>query len=343
MCAADKAVITGTRPGSASRNGVVADGGSGARPSARTVIRILRHCLTRLARPRQSRLVVQLEGGLPDRYERLTPRWLSGWEQAYHPVHGSPTQALIIWRRTGMGDAAVKGPQAEIEEMEKGAERFLTDDANRGLLGEMENCSLTAVRDTDNSRKAFYILRTIALISAIAVPSLVGLNLSGTGGSVVRWLTFALSLITAIVTGIVTLYRLSNRWLMYRKIRDDLMAIGWTLVQGPALKAQGDQQAWASFLAATANSLANTTRLMRWPSFRQRSPARSQMRPHHARAWCPRSPNSSEYLRLVRCRAMCRGWLRGQLARYPGAPGAAGTPRPSWMPSRLASPADEPD
>jgi hypothetical protein len=155
-----------------------------------------------------------------------------------------------------MGDAAVKGPQAEIEEMEKGAERFLTNDADRASWERWKIAALTAVRDTDNSRKAFYILRTIALISAIAVPSLVGLNLSGTGGSVVRWLTFALSLITAIVTGIVTLYRLSDRWLMYRKIRDDLMAIGWTLVQGPALKAQGDQQAWASFLAATANSLA---------------------------------------------------------------------------------------
>ena len=154
-----------------------------------------------------------------------------------------------------MGDA-VKGPRAEIQEMEKGAERFLTNDVNRASWERWKIAVITAVRDTEHSREGYYTLRTIALISAIAVPSLVGLNLSGTGGSVVRWLTFALSLITAIVTGIVTLYRLGDRWLMYRKLRDDLMAIGWALVQGPSLNAEGHQQAWANFIAATSKSLA---------------------------------------------------------------------------------------
>lgn len=154
-----------------------------------------------------------------------------------------------------MADAKVKEPQAEIQEMEKGAERFLTNDVNRASWARWKKAAITAARDTEHSRQAFYILRTIALISAITVPSLVGLNLSGTGGSVVRWLTFALSLITAIVTGIVTLYRLGDRWLMYRKLRDDLMAIGWALVQGPGLNADGDQQVWANFIAATGKSL----------------------------------------------------------------------------------------
>jgi hypothetical protein len=155
-----------------------------------------------------------------------------------------------------MGDAAVKGPQAEIQEMEKGAERFLTNDVNRASWERWKIAVITAIRDTEHSREAFYIFRTIALISAIAVPSLVGLDLSGTGGSVVRWLTFALSLITAIVTGIVTLYRLGDRWLMYRNLRDDLMAIGWALVQGPRLNAEEDEQAWANFITATGKSLA---------------------------------------------------------------------------------------
>ena len=71
-----------------------------------------------------------------------------------------------------------------------------------------------------------------------------------------RGLTFVLSLITAIVTGVVTLYRLGDRWLMYRKLRDDLMAIGWALVQGPGLNAEQSQQAWTSFITATGKSLA---------------------------------------------------------------------------------------
>jgi hypothetical protein len=155
-----------------------------------------------------------------------------------------------------MGDVAAKGPREEIQEMEKGAERFLTNDVNRASWERWKIAVITAVRDTDHSRKAFYTLRTVALISAIAVPALVGLNLSGVGGSVVRGLTFVLSLITAIVTGVVTLYRLGDRWLMYRKLRDDLMAIGWALVQGPGLNAEQSQQAWTSFITATGKSLA---------------------------------------------------------------------------------------
>ena len=50
----------------------------------------------------------------------------------------------------------------------------------------------------EGNRKQFYGLRLAAVISAIIVPSLVGLNLSGTGGSAVRWLTFTLSLIAAL-------------------------------------------------------------------------------------------------------------------------------------------------
>jgi hypothetical protein len=83
-----------------------------------------------------------------------------------------------------MADAALKWPQTEIQKMEEGAERFLTNDVNRASWERWKIAVITAVRDTENSRKAFYILRTIALISAITVPSLVGLNLSGTGGSV---------------------------------------------------------------------------------------------------------------------------------------------------------------
>jgi len=51
------------------------------------------------------------------------------------------------------------------------------------------------------------------VFSAITVPSLVGLNLSGTGGVIVRWITFALSLVAAVSTAFLTLYRLGDRWL----------------------------------------------------------------------------------------------------------------------------------
>jgi hypothetical protein len=38
------------------------------------------------------------------------------------------------------------------------------------------------------------------------------------------------------------------------------MAIGWALVPGPGLDAEGDQKAWAGFIAATDKSLAQYNR-----------------------------------------------------------------------------------
>jgi Protein of unknown function (DUF4231) len=154
-----------------------------------------------------------------------------------------------------MENAIPMGPEAEIAELEKAAKRFLGDEVTTATWARWKNAALLATRDTEHSRAAFYTLRTVALVSAISVPSLVGLNLSGTGGSVVRWLTFTLSLITAIVTGVVTLYRLGDRWLMYRRLRDDLLVAGWTLVQNPDLSPAGNQQAWSQFIAATRNSV----------------------------------------------------------------------------------------
>ena len=92
------------------------------------------------------------------------------------------------------------------------------------------------------------------MISSITVPSLVGLNLSGTGGAVVRWLTFAFSLVAAITTGMLTLYRLSDRWLMYRKLNQDLMKIGWTLVENSGTDPHG---AWESFTRATNKAMSD--------------------------------------------------------------------------------------
>ena len=155
-----------------------------------------------------------------------------------------------------MVNAVVEGPEEEVQKIDKAAERFLTNDVNKACWGRWKIAVRLAIRDTDQSRKTFYILRTMALVSAISVPSLVGLDLSGTGGSVVRWLAFTLSLITAIVTGIVTLYRLGDRWLMYRTHRDDLIAIGWALVKDRGPNTEEDQQVWTGFIAATGKSVA---------------------------------------------------------------------------------------
>jgi len=132
--------------------------------------------------------------------------------------------------------------------MRNAARPFLTDEARKVYWARAwEVAVVHAATRVESNRKEFYGLRLAAVISAITVPSLVGLNLSGTGGSAVRWLTFALSLIAALSTAIITLFRFGDRWLMYRALSNGLMSAGWALVNSP----NTDPEAWARFTAAT--------------------------------------------------------------------------------------------
>jgi hypothetical protein len=116
---------------------------------------------------------------------------------------------------------------------------------------------MRASRSVIDSERIFYGLRLVALVSSITVPSLVGLNLSGTGGSVVRWLTFAFSLVAAISTGALTLLRASDRWVMYRKLQQDLLKIGRSLVESSGTD---PQEAWEAFTHATNEAIADYNR-----------------------------------------------------------------------------------
>jgi hypothetical protein len=138
-----------------------------------------------------------------------------------------------------------------IDIMHTAAGAFFTNEAREAGWSKWRDTVVMADRNVAINKRAFYSLRIVVLISAITVPSLVGLNLSGTGGLVVRWLTFGFSLVAAILTSILTLYRLGERWLMYRKLKEDLMKIGWTLVESSGVSTQEAPRAWGSFLSAT--------------------------------------------------------------------------------------------
>lgn len=129
---------------------------------------------------------------------------------------------------------------------------FLTDDAKRAYWAEWEVHIARAATLMESNRKQVYGLRLTAITSAVTVPALVGLDLSGTGGIAVRWLTFALSLITALSIAITTLFRLADRWLMYRSLHSSLISAGWALISS----APGDRRAWTRFTAETNAALA---------------------------------------------------------------------------------------
>lgn len=143
---------------------------------------------------------------------------------------------------------AIRELRVQLHDMRNAARPFLTDEARKVYWAKAWELTVVhAATRVESNRKQFYGLRLTAIISAITVPSLVGLNLSGTGGSAVRWLTFALSLIAALSTAVVTLFRFGDRWLMYRALSNGLMTAGWALVNSP----DTDPEAWARFTAAT--------------------------------------------------------------------------------------------
>jgi hypothetical protein len=176
------------------------------------------------------------------------------------PVIGAGTRPTGKNKRRSLTrePKAIRELRAQLHDMRNAAKPFLTDEARKVYWDQAWELTVVhAATRVESNRKEFYGLRLAAIISAITVPSLVGLNLSGTGGSTVRWLTFALSLIAALSTAIITLFRFAYRWLMYRALRNSLLNAGWALVNSPDTK----QDAWAQFTAATdaAKARYNTT------------------------------------------------------------------------------------
>jgi hypothetical protein len=135
---------------------------------------------------------------------------------------------------------------------------FIADDSARGACREEWFYYLRhATWREDNNKKSFYRLRIVSLVSSITVPALIGLNLSGSGGSVVRWLTFSFGLVAALATGLLALYGVTDRWLMYRQLMESLMASGQALAAKASAQTTAERAtAWNEFEMATAKAIA---------------------------------------------------------------------------------------
>lgn len=136
---------------------------------------------------------------------------------------------------------------------------FIADDGARGACHEEWSYYLRyATWREDNSKKAFYRIRIVSLVSSITVPALIGLNLSGSGGSVTRWLTFSFGLVAALATGMLALYGVTDRWLMYRQLMESLMAAGQTLAAKASAQTTAERAAaWNEFEMATDMAIAD--------------------------------------------------------------------------------------
>ena len=148
---------------------------------------------------------------------------------------------------------AIKELRTGLRAMHGAAQPFLTSDARVAYWSQVwELQVIHAALRVESNRKQFYGFRLTAISSAIIVPSLVGLNLSGTGGTAVRWLTFSLSLVAALSTAILTLFRFGDRWLMYRTLSNELINAGWAMVNSPHTDLD---KPWSAFTAATNTAI----------------------------------------------------------------------------------------
>ena len=151
------------------------------------------------------------------------------------------------------GSRAIKDLRAQLHDMHAAAQPFLTDDSRESFWRQVWELEVihAALRVRSN-RKQFYGFRLTAIISAIVVPSLVGLNLSGIGSTAVQWLTFSLSLVAALSTAVLTLFRFGDRWQMYRTLSNELLNVGWTLVTSSHTDLN---KPWSAFCAATNSAI----------------------------------------------------------------------------------------
>jgi hypothetical protein len=153
-----------------------------------------------------------------------------------------------------VGPKRIKEVRKQLHAMHKAAQPLLTDNVRKAYwTSAWELAVVNAATLVESNKKKFYRLRLVALTSAIIVPSLVGLNLSGTGGVAVRWVTFALSLVVALTTAILTLFRFGDRWFMYRELNNDLMSAGWALLNGAG---KNPDAAWTAFITTTETARA---------------------------------------------------------------------------------------
>jgi Protein of unknown function (DUF4231) len=98
-----------------------------------------------------------------------------------------------------------------------------------------------------SNRRWFYGFQGVSSASAVIIPALVGLNLSGTGGVTVRWISFVVGLIGALATAALQLFRSGSRWRMNRHYYSDLIKIGRDFSMGIAASGHCGGAEWKAF------------------------------------------------------------------------------------------------
>jgi hypothetical protein len=88
------------------------------------------------------------------------------------------------------------------------------------------------------AQQRYYALRLVALLGGVAIPSLVGLNISDRADATVGWLAFGLGLLVAAAVAVEEFFRFGERWRHFRKQGELLRGEGWAFLtrSGPSYR-----------------------------------------------------------------------------------------------------------
>ena len=96
----------------------------------------------------------------------------------------------------------------------------------------------------EEAQRWYYVLRLIAIIGGVVVPTLISLQLED-----IRWLTILVSLMVAISVAVEEFFHFGERWRHYRRIVELLKIEGWQFFQlsGPYRSAATHSEALKLF------------------------------------------------------------------------------------------------
>jgi hypothetical protein len=109
----------------------------------------------------------------------------------------------------------------------------------------------------NHARDWYYRLRLCTIIGGLIVPALVSLSASGRAGpSIIRWVTFGLSLLVAASAAVEEFFHYGERWRHYRRTVELLKIEGWLFFQssGP-YSGKSHAEAYPSFAARVEKTI----------------------------------------------------------------------------------------
>lgn len=101
----------------------------------------------------------------------------------------------------------------------------------------------------DHARNRYYLFRLTTIILGVIIPVLVGLNIEGPIGAILRYGIVVLGLLVAITASLEEFFRYGERWRHYRQTVEWLKIEGWRFFQlsDPYRKFKTHAEAYPSF------------------------------------------------------------------------------------------------